>query len=125
MGRSLESNLLDLSGRLQRGTYQAKPVTLRAKQMEVTEVAHPKLALEIAKGRAFDLLITDVIMPGMNGPELHQQLIQTQNNLKVLYMSGYTGNTIAQHGILDIGVNFIQKPFVLSELNKMLNVVMD
>jgi PAS domain S-box-containing protein len=99
--------------------------TLRAKQMEVTEVAHPKLALEIAKGRAFDLLITDVIMPGMNGPELHHQLIQTHNNLKVLYISGYTGNTIDQHGILDIGVNFIQKPFVLSELNKVLNIVMD
>jgi two-component system, cell cycle sensor histidine kinase and response regulator CckA len=98
--------------------------TLRARQMEVTEVAHPKLALDIAQGRAFDLLITDVIMPGMNGPELHQQLIQTQTNLKVLYMSGYTGNTIAQHGILDAGVNFIQKPFVLSELNKMLNVVL-
>lgn len=98
--------------------------TLQAKHMEVTAVAHPKLALKIAGERVFDLLITDVIMPGMNGPELHQQLSRIHTDLKVLYMSGYTGNTVAQHGILEEGVNFIQKPFILSELNKMLNAVM-
>ncbi|SPF43022.1 PAS/PAC sensor hybrid histidine kinase (fragment) [Syntrophobacter sp. SbD1] len=57
------------------------------------------------------LLITDVVMPEMNGRELAEQLITVRPNLKCLYMSGYTADVIARRGILDEGVNFIQKPF--------------
>ncbi len=63
-----------------------------------------------------DLLITDVIMPEMNGRDLSSQLVKNHPGLKTLYMSGYTANVIAHHGVLDEGVQFIQKPFSLKEL---------
>lgn len=58
-----------------------------------------------------DLLLTDVIMPQMNGRELHRQLASRIPGLKVLYMSGYTENVIADQGMLYAGVDFLQKPF--------------
>ena len=57
------------------------------------------------------LLLTDVIMPVMNGKELHEQLLAVRPDLKVLYMSGYTDNVIAHHGILERDVFFLEKPF--------------
>jgi len=80
----------------------------------------PAAALELARENPeITLLITDVVMPGMNGRELAQQLRQQHpqlQNLNVLYMSGYTANGIAHHGVLGKGVHFIQKPFSLQEL---------
>ncbi|MCP4114600.1 MAG: PAS domain S-box protein [Desulfobacteraceae bacterium] len=69
-----------------------------------------------AHGGPVHLLLTDVIMPGMNGKELFTKASQRQPGLKVLYMSGYTGNAIARHGILEEGVAFIQKPFTVHGL---------
>ncbi len=63
-----------------------------------------------------DLLLTDVIMPAMNGVELYQEIRKNEPDIRVLYMSGYTDNVIAHNGILDPEVNFIQKPFSLSDL---------
>ncbi|MDQ7779850.1 MAG: PAS domain S-box protein [Planctomycetota bacterium] len=68
-----------------------------------------------------DLLITDVVMPGMSGVALVERLRRTQPNLKVLYMSGYTENAIVHHGILDPGIPFIQKPFNLGALAAKIN----
>ncbi len=62
------------------------------------------------------LLMTDVVMPGMNGKELSKRLLSTYPELRHLFMSGYTANVIAHHGVLDEGVHFIQKPFSLNEL---------
>ena len=62
------------------------------------------------------LLLTDVIMPEMNGRDLSSQLIQTHPGVKTLYMSGYTADVIAHHGVIDEGVQFIQKPFSLKDL---------
>ncbi|MBU0946847.1 MAG: PAS domain S-box protein [Proteobacteria bacterium] len=62
------------------------------------------------------LLLTDVIMPGMNGQVLTEKLIVSRPELKCLFMSGYSANVITQHGVLDDGVYFIQKPFAKREL---------
>jgi CheY-like chemotaxis protein len=58
-----------------------------------------------------DLLLTDVVMPGMNGRALAEAATRNRGDLKVLYMTGYSHNAIVHHGRLDPGVSLIQKPF--------------
>jgi PAS domain S-box-containing protein len=78
----------------------------------------PARAIAMAEEYAgrIDLLITDVVMPQMNGRDLARRLDQLLPGLKCLYMSGYTANVIAHHGVLDPDVNFLQKPFTIQEL---------
>lgn len=63
-----------------------------------------------------DLLLTDVVMPEMNGRDLARNLLSHYPNLKRLFMSGYTADVIAHHGVLNDGVHFIEKPFSMKEL---------
>ncbi|GAB4109262.1 MAG: hypothetical protein Kow001_09130 [Acidobacteriota bacterium] len=74
------------------------------------------LLLVEEKGLRPDLVITDVVMPNMSGRELVDRLRRTDPRMKALYMSGYTENAIAHHGILDTGIDFIQKPFAIRDL---------
>jgi two-component system, cell cycle sensor histidine kinase and response regulator CckA len=78
----------------------------------------PSEAIHIAGEHAggIQMLITDVVMPEMNGRELVDKLLPLHPQLKRLYMSGYTADLITQQGILEPGVNFIQKPFAAKEL---------
>ncbi|MGA8130422.1 MAG: PAS domain S-box protein, partial [Syntrophobacteraceae bacterium] len=73
----------------------------------------PRHAIHLAQDHAGDihLLIMNVVMPEMNGRELAEQLSVVRPNLKCLYMSGYTADMVTHRGIMDAGVNFIQKPF--------------
>lgn len=71
------------------------------------------------------LLVTDVIMPEMNGLELANCLQPIYPNLKRIFMSGYTSNAIAHHGVLDEGMNFIQKPFSKKDLAIIVRKVLD
>ena len=63
-----------------------------------------------------NLLITDVVMPEMNGRDLAEKLMSLYSNMKCLFMSGYTANVIAHHGVLEEGLMFIEKPFTRKEL---------
>ena len=76
-------------------------------------------ALEIIDSQkcSVDLLLTDVVMPDMNGKELYSKLSKKCPDVKVLYMSGYTDNVIAHRGVLDEGIHFIQKPFSIQGLS--------
>ncbi len=78
----------------------------------------PAEAIRLAAEHAGDihLLMTDVVMPEMNGRDLAKNILSLYPRLKHLFMSGYTANVIAHHGILDEGVNFIQKQFSLGDL---------
>jgi two-component system, cell cycle sensor histidine kinase and response regulator CckA len=72
-----------------------------------------------------DLLITDVVMPEMNGRELSEHLHSLYPRLETLYMSGYTANVIAYRGVLEEGVSFIPKPLSIKELAVKVREVLD
>jgi nitrogen-specific signal transduction histidine kinase/ActR/RegA family two-component response regulator len=71
------------------------------------------------------LLLTDVIMPGMNGRELAQGLASSHSDMKVLYMSGYTENAVVHDGVLDSGMALLQKPFTRDQLAKRVRELLD
>jgi PAS domain S-box-containing protein len=87
----------------------------------------PKLALELSASHPgpLHLLVTDVVMPGMNGRELMTRLQERHPGLRCLYMSGYTANVIAHHGVLDVGVEFLQKPFTIRSLAERVRSLLD
>ena len=87
--------------------------TLNKLGYQVLKADSPHQALSVANrhGSKIDLLLTDVIMAKMSGKELADALQRDFPSLKIVYMSGYTANVIAHHGILDEGVMFLQKPF--------------
>ncbi|GAC1631639.1 MAG: hypothetical protein NVS9B14_03760 [Candidatus Acidiferrum sp.] len=87
----------------------------------------PKKAQEIAakRGKEIDMVLTDVIMPTMSGHELARKLMAKNGKMRVLYMSGYTDNVIAQGGVLEEGLAFLQKPFTPRGLTEKVREVLD
>ena len=71
------------------------------------------------------LLLTDVVMPRMNGRILAQELSKTRPTLKVLYTSGYTDDAIVHHGVLEAGTHFLAKPFAAADLTSKVREVLD
>jgi PAS domain S-box-containing protein len=83
-------------------------------------------ALQLFEGSpSIDVLLTDVVMPGASGPELTKRLIEQRPALKVIYMSGYAEDAIAQHGVLEPGIAFLNKPFTSETLGQKLREVLD
>jgi PAS domain S-box-containing protein len=93
----------------------------------VIDAADGAVAMQIAVAHegVIHLLLTDVIMPGMNGRELAQRISEIRPNVKVLYMSGYTENVIGRNGTLDAGVRLLQKPFTLRDLKSKVREVLN
>jgi FixJ family two-component response regulator len=71
------------------------------------------------------LLITDVVMPGMNGQVLAERLLELRPSMKVLFTSGYTANVIVHHGVLREGIEFLAKPYSLDQLAQRVREVLD
>jgi DNA-binding NtrC family response regulator len=94
----------------------------------VLEAASAEAALTICEhinGTRIDLLLTDVVMPGMSGNDMSKILLERQPDMPVLYMSGYTDEAIVQHGVLEAGINFLQKPFSPGTLTLKVREVLD
>jgi CheY-like chemotaxis protein len=102
-------------------------VILEMNGYQVLEAAGGDEALSIYKehqGR-IDLIIADVVMPKMSGPELAQNLETLCPDIKVLYLSGYTDDAILRHGLLDREIAFLQKPFTAEALTRKVREVLD
>jgi len=100
---------------------------LEAQGYTVMEAADGAAAMQLSRAHpgTIHLLLTDVIMPGMNGRELASQLAARRPEMKVLYMSGYTENAIGHNGTLDTGISLLQKPFTLPALKVKVREVLD
>ena len=100
---------------------------LRACGYVVLETAGAEEAMRICEehGGTIDLIVTDVVMPRVGGHELAEHAARVRPGIKVLYMSGYTADTIAHRGVLDPGIALIQKPFTLDALARRVRDVLD
>jgi two-component system, cell cycle sensor histidine kinase and response regulator CckA len=93
----------------------------------VISAADGKSALEAAErhGKPVELLVTDVVMPGMSGRQLSTELARRKLVTRTLFMSGYTEEAIVNHGVLDHGVAFIYKPFTADAMSLKVREVLD
>jgi signal transduction histidine kinase/ActR/RegA family two-component response regulator len=99
--------------------------SLQAKGYEVLDASHAKDALALAQQPQIDLLVTDVIMPGLNGRELAAKVAELHPKIAVLYVSGYSDDILTQKGILDDGLKLLKKPFQLDVLTKLVRELLD
>jgi len=93
----------------------------------VLEATHGQEALRICRTHdgPIHLMLTDVVMPHMNGHELAETLAPLRPGMKILYMSGYTDDAIVRHGVLEPGTHFLQKPFSSQALADKVRAVLD
>jgi CheY-like chemotaxis protein len=94
--------------------------TLASKGYKVIEADNGEAGLRVAESQVgtIDMLITDVVMPGMSGRELAHRISAARPQIKVLYLSGYTEDAIIHEGVLEPGTAFLQKPFTLQVLSR-------
>lgn len=109
------------------GVRRAVREILRKSGYRILEARDPGEALLVAEQHTglIHLMLTDVVMPRMSGPELAERLNPWHPEMKILYVSGYADDAIVHHGVMDSGVAFLQKPFALEELLKKVRQVLD
>ena len=102
-------------------------IMLERKGYFILSAATPTKAIDMANAHAdkIHLLMTDVVMPEMNGRNLSGKITDLYPDIRLLFMSGYTANVIAHQGVLDDGVAFIQKPFSMADLAEKVREVLD
>lgn len=93
---------------------------LQGYRVLAAEGAEQALRLSAVEGGSIDLLLADVILPGMSGPRLYEKLRMTCENLRVLFISGYAGDVLATHGLSDADAPFLAKPFSPATLSRKL-----
>ena len=100
---------------------------IRSLGYRVTTAANATVALDILsnKHRRFDLLLTDVVMPGMNGRQLGAAAAKLRPNLRIIYMTGYPRNAVTHQGRLEEGLEVLQKPITQSLLASRLRDSLD
>jgi CheY-like chemotaxis protein len=92
----------------------------------VLAASTPQIAIDIAKSdRAISVLLSDIILPGMNGKELSHIITERFPDIKILFMSGYSANVISNQGILHDSIEFLQKPFTRISLLEKIRKVID
>lgn len=111
----------------ERGILELIATILKRAGYTVLPCPNAKEALESARNHEgpIHLLLSDVVMPGMNGKELQEQILALQPNIKTVFMSGYPESVIANHGIIDTEADFIQKPFAVADLIAKIREVLD
>jgi CheY-like chemotaxis protein len=111
-----EEDVLKLAGRV-----------LSRQGYTVLETTNGGEALKVCREQKepIHLILTDVVMPQMSGRELIERCREIRQDFKAIYMSGYTDNTITHHGILEKGMNYIQKPFTIESLTRKVREVLD
>jgi two-component system, cell cycle sensor histidine kinase and response regulator CckA len=104
---------------------QAVKTFLNLQGYDVTSAHSPLTALDLSKKMCpIDLLITDVVMPNMTGPQLADAVRQSNPNMKVLFLSGYSDDAVMKQGILNQNASFLQKPASMRDLMKRINVLL-
>jgi two-component system cell cycle sensor histidine kinase/response regulator CckA len=111
----------------EKGVRELTREYLQASGYTVIEAENGHAALDLAAMQAgpIDLLMTDVVMPGISGRELAERIAQVRPGIKILYMSGYTDRAIVHHGVLESGAVLLQKPFTLATLASRIREILD
>jgi PAS domain S-box-containing protein len=90
-----------------------------------TKQSSDAVGMAVEHDGPIDLLLTDVVMPQMSGPEIAEQVVALRPGIKVIFMSGYPGGIVSRHGVFDPGAFFLQKPFEMDALGQILRQVLD
>ncbi|HTD51581.1 MAG TPA: ATP-binding protein [Thermoanaerobaculia bacterium] len=100
---------------------------LRLQGYKVLSAADPAAAIAHARGHSgvIDLLITDVMLPGLSGRDLAHQIQKLKPEIPILYISGYSDDAVVRHGNLDAGTHFLQKPFTPLQLGRKIREILD